>query len=62
MTTRVADRSENDPVYQLVTFHLEDETYGINVMHVQEVLRVTEIAPVPGAPLMCWALLTFVVT
>ncbi len=50
MTTRVADRSENDPVYQLVTFHLEDETYGINVMHVQEVLRVTEIAPVPGAP------------
>lgn len=50
MTTRVADGSENDPVYQLVTFHLEDETYGINVMHVQEVLRVTEIAPVPGAP------------
>lgn len=50
MTTRVADGSENDPVYQLVTFRLEDETYGINVMHVQEVLRVTEIAPVPGAP------------
>ncbi|MCW8889321.1 MAG: chemotaxis protein CheW [Sedimenticola sp.] len=50
MTTRVADGSENDPIYQLVTFRLEDETYGINVMHVQEVLRVTEIAPVPGAP------------
>ena len=27
-----------------------DEVYGINVMQVQEVLRVTEIAPVPGAP------------
>lgn len=40
----------NDPVIQLVTFRLKDETYGINVMHVQEVLRVTEIAPVPGAP------------
>ena len=26
------------------------ETYGINVMQVQEVLRYTEIAPVPGAP------------
>jgi len=50
MTTRVAEGSANDPVYQLVTFRLEDETYGINVMHVQEVLRVTEIAPVPGAP------------
>ena len=50
MTTRVAESSANDPVYQLVTFRLEDETYGINVMLVQEVLRVTEIAPVPGAP------------
>ncbi|RMG35981.1 MAG: chemotaxis protein CheW [Gammaproteobacteria bacterium] len=40
----------NDPVIQLVTFRLADETYGINVMHVQEVLRITEIAPVPGAP------------
>ena len=26
------------------------ETYGINVMQVQEVLRYTEIAAVPGAP------------
>ncbi|MDF5637670.1 chemotaxis protein CheW, partial [Vibrio parahaemolyticus] len=25
-------------------------TYGINVMQVREVLRYTEIAPVPGAP------------
>jgi len=50
MTTGVADGTANDPVIQLVTFHLEDETYGINVMLVQEVLRVSEIAPVPGAP------------
>jgi purine-binding chemotaxis protein CheW len=35
---------------QFVTFILKDEVYGINVMQVQEVLRVTEIAPVPGAP------------
>jgi purine-binding chemotaxis protein CheW len=40
----------NDPMIQLVTFKLEDESYGVNVMQVQEVLRVTEIAPVPGAP------------
>lgn len=40
----------NDPVVQWVTFRLGDETYGINVMQVQEVLRVSEIAPVPGAP------------
>ncbi|MCV5340335.1 chemotaxis protein CheW, partial [Escherichia coli] len=31
-------------------FQLEEETYGINVMQVREVLRYTEIAPVPGAP------------
>ncbi|NCO47126.1 MAG: chemotaxis protein CheW [Vibrio sp.] len=35
---------------QWVTFQLEEETYGINVMQVREVLRYTEIAPVPGAP------------
>jgi purine-binding chemotaxis protein CheW len=35
---------------QWVTFHLDEETYGINVMQVQEVLPMTEIAPVPGAP------------
>jgi len=40
----------NDEVLQWVTFKLEKETYGINVMQVQEVLRYSEIAPVPGAP------------
>jgi len=42
---------ENDEVLQWVTFKLENEIYGINVMQVQEVLRYSEIAPVPGAPL-----------
>ncbi|NQY35376.1 MAG: chemotaxis protein CheW [Alteromonadaceae bacterium] len=40
----------NDEVLQWVTFKLGSETYGINVMQVQEVLRYSEIAPVPGAP------------
>lgn len=47
---KVAVDESSDPVMQMVTFRLSDETYGINVMHVQEVLRITEIAPVPGAP------------
>lgn len=42
--------TSDDPVLQWVTFHLDGETYGINVMQVQEVLRYSEIAPVPGAP------------
>lgn len=41
---------ESDELIQWVTFRLDEEVYGINVMQVQEVLRVTEIAPVPGAP------------
>jgi purine-binding chemotaxis protein CheW len=42
--------NNDDSIIQWVTFHLENEKYGIKVMQVQEVLRMTEIAPVPGAP------------
>ena len=47
--SQVAKQS-NDPITQWVTFFLDNEKYGIKVMQVQEVLRMTEIAPVPGAP------------
>ena len=47
---KTATRNAEDPLLQWVTYRLEGETYGINVMQVQEVLRHTEIAPVPGAP------------
>ncbi|VAW69656.1 Positive regulator of CheA protein activity (CheW) [hydrothermal vent metagenome] len=40
----------SDDHRQCVTYRLNEEIYGINVMLVQEVLRVTDIAPVPGAP------------
>jgi Chemotaxis signal transduction protein len=39
-----------DEILQWVTFKLESESYGINVMQVQEILRYNEVAPVPGAP------------
>lgn len=45
-----ARRQDNAEVTQWVTFHLDDETYGMNVLQVQEVLPMTDIAPVPGAP------------
>jgi purine-binding chemotaxis protein CheW len=35
---------------QWVTFYLADEKYGVPVAQVREVLRYTEITPVPGAP------------
>lgn len=50
-TTESVDASGADlQPGQWVTFWLADETYGINVMQVQEVLRMTDVAPVPGAP------------
>ncbi|KPJ91230.1 MAG: hypothetical protein AMJ53_12055, partial [Gammaproteobacteria bacterium SG8_11] len=48
--TNTAQKTSDNPILRWVTFRLENEKYGINVMQVQEVLRVTEIAPVPGAP------------
>ncbi len=44
------DNLSVDPLTQWVTFMLDGEKYGINVMQVREVLRDIEIAPVPGAP------------
>lgn len=40
----------NDSMLQWVTFQLNNETYGVNVMAVKEVLRFESVAPVPGAP------------
>ncbi len=48
--TTVAGAGVDDPILQWVTFRLVDEVYGVNVMQIKEVLRYSEIAPVPGAP------------
>ncbi|QKQ28251.1 chemotaxis protein CheW [Candidatus Reidiella endopervernicosa] len=42
--------AQKNPISRWVTFRLADESYGIDVMQVREVLRNTEISPVPGAP------------
>lgn len=44
------EKAADDPVLRWVTFRLANETYGISVTQVKEVLRISEIAPVPGAP------------
>lgn len=44
------EKVQEDKLNQLVTFRLAREVYGINVMQIQEVLRRTTIALVPGAP------------
>lgn len=44
------NENQEDNIIQWVTFNLSNETYGITVMQVVEVLRMTDITPVPGAP------------
>jgi purine-binding chemotaxis protein CheW len=50
MSINQKGQTMNDTVSQWVTFRLGEEIYGIDVLQVQEVLRITEISPVPGAP------------
>lgn len=39
-----------DENLQWVTFHIDNEVYGVSVLQVREVLKYTTITPVPGAP------------
>ncbi len=50
MNIAVRQQQEEDTTLRWVTFRLDKEKYCIDVMLVQEVLRVSEITPVPGAP------------
>lgn len=43
-------QQKDEAICRWVTFRLDNELYGIDVLQVQEVLRYTEIVPVPGAP------------
>ena len=45
------EESENlqEPLVRWITFQLDEETYGVTVRQVREILRLNEIVPVPGA-------------
>ncbi|TCW61984.1 chemotaxis protein CheW [Treponema sp. J25] len=42
--------AEKEYQYQLVTFQLGEEVYGIDIMDVKEIVRVQDIRPIPNAP------------
>ena len=47
----VADaNSESSTLLQLVTFGLGDEEFGLDILGVKEIIRMTEITRVPKAP------------
>src|SRR5574344_854700 len=35
---------------QLVTFQLGDELYGVDIMHVKEIVKLQSVRPIPNAP------------
>ena len=39
-----------DTQFQLVTFHLGEELYGVNIMDVKEILRFQTVRVIPNAP------------
>ena len=47
--TAVAAQQE-EQLHHLVTFSLGREEYGVEISSVQEIIRATDITPVPGAP------------
>jgi purine-binding chemotaxis protein CheW len=42
--------ADTDIQSQLVTFHLAEELYGINIMDVKEIVRVQDVRAIPNAP------------
>jgi purine-binding chemotaxis protein CheW len=48
-TATEAGKAEAEIVYHLVTFGLGREEYGVDIGSVQEIIRATDITPVPGA-------------
>ncbi len=45
-----AGRISGELVHHLVTFNLGREEYGVDIASVQEIIRASDITPVPGAP------------
>lgn len=44
------DQKDTVKLHHLVTFHLAKEEYGVEIASVQEIIRASDITPVPGAP------------
>ena len=49
-TQKTAEKSAGEIIHHLVTFNLGKEEYGVEILCVQEIIRATDITPVPGAP------------
>ena len=41
---------ENDDLLKLVTFQLGEELYGVEIMDVDQIVRIQDVRPIPNAP------------
>lgn len=44
------ETSENEALLKLVTFQLGAELYGVEIMEVDQIVRVQDVRPIPNAP------------
>ncbi|MCK9168846.1 MAG: chemotaxis protein CheW [Treponema sp.] len=42
--------ASEDSQFQLVTFQLGDELYGVDIMDVKEIVKIQDVRPIPNAP------------
>lgn len=50
MATLEERKVESDEILQLVSFKIGDEEFGVNILKVQEIIRMLQITKVPNAP------------
>jgi len=50
MAEAIEIRSEDGLERQLVTFYLGNDEFGVDIMHVREIIRLTEVTHIPQAP------------
>ena len=48
MQDEVFDSQSSESVHQLVVFQLGEESFGIDIFRVNEIIRLKEITPLPG--------------
>lgn len=48
--TEQQGKQKSETFFHLVTFNLLKEEFGVEISSVQEIIRATDITPVPGAP------------
>lgn len=46
----VYQKDQSDDIIQLVSFNIGDEEFGVDILKVQEIIRLVEITRVPNAP------------